>query len=769
MSKIKKIYVTFSSSFIVFFYLFIILFKKNHLYVTNISNILQTISEIITLLILFIACKKSSSLRKRFWIILSIGYTNYFISQLIWDYTEMFLKINGSNSLYVAIFWGASGIYYIFATLLIAYEKKNINWLLTLILDILTILCSFTAVCLFYIFNPFIKTIGTHSAILTLEYITYPVVALVCLFIAFSLFLSLGNSDENYTFALISFAFFIMSISNLFYSYLSINNHYATGNLIDPLWSLSNFILGLAAIEHITNTSKDSTKSKNNTINSVSIIPILSVILLYIFFIIKKDTTIRLCFEISIVLIMVRHIFIILQNKKLILSLQTLNEDLESKVEIRTKALSHMAFHDQLTGLPNRRSFENTIKKLIKSSKKNNELFALLFIDLDRFKSINDTFGHYSGDALLKEVSKRLHDCLGANCFISRQGGDEFAIIINNIKNVESLKDLSNKILNYISKPIMLNDHRIYITCSIGIAIYPTHGEDFNTLMKHADSAMYISKDSGRNTYEFYNCTIDKLISKRLIIEQELRNAIVNNQLTLYYQPQYNILTNEIMGAEALIRWIHPTEGIIPPSDFIPIAEETGLIDDIGTFVMNSACKQVKIWQSNGFRSFKIGVNVSPNQFKRENFVSEVYSILHKTNLSPKYLDLEITETVGIEDTLDAIEKLSSLKKLGIKISIDDFGTGYSSLSYLTKFPIDTLKIDKSFIQNMNNDNNSKTIVSSIIAVGKNLNLDVIAEGVETKEQLEFLKSQDCIQVQGYLFSKPIAAEEFEKLLHNAK
>lgn len=769
MDKTKKLYITFSLLFTMFFYFFIILFRKNHLYVTNISNILQTICEIITLLILLNTCKKSSYLRKHFWIILSIGYINYFISQLIWNYNEIFLKINGSNSLCGAIFWGASGIYYIFATLLIAYKKKNINWLFALILDILTIMCLFIAVALFYIFDPFIKGLGINSILLTLEYIGYPIAALVCLFVAFSLFLSLTNNNEKHTFALISLAFFIMSISNLFYSYLSITKSYSTGNLIDPLWSLSSFILGLAAIDHIDNAKKNPIKLKNNTINSVSILPILSVILLYIFFIIKKDNITRICFEISITLIMIRHIFIILQNKKLILKLQDLNEDLESKVAARTKALTHMAFYDQLTGFSNRRSLENTVKKTIQLSKENNEIFGLLFLDLDRFKAINDTFGHYSGDILLKDVSKRLKKCLDSDTFISRQGGDEFAIIVKNIKNIDKLKETCEKILSSLSKPIKFNDHCVYITCSIGIAIYPTHGHNLQTLMKHADSAMYRSKNAGKNTYEFYNCNIDNLISKQLIIDQELRSAITNNELILYYQPQYNILTNEIMGAEALIRWVHPTYGIIPPSDFIPIAEETGLIDDIGEWVMNSACSQVKKWQDDGLKTFKIGVNVSPHQFKQKNFVSKVYEILHKTGLPYEYLDLEITETVGVEDTFDAITKLNSLKKSGIKISIDDFGTGYSSLSYLTKFPIDTLKIDKSFIQNMNDDPNSKTIVSSIIAVGKNLNLDIIAEGVETKEQLEFLKSQDCIQVQGYLFSKPITADEFEKLLNTVK
>lgn len=769
MNKSKKLYIIFIFIYISVFYSLIIFFNNNHSYIIITSNILQTIPSIITLIILSKTCKKSDSSRRHFWRILLIGCAAYLISQLILDYNEIFLKTQNPVSTYVGIFWIISGMCYIIATFLITYEKKNTSWLFTLILDILTIMCLFTAIVLFYIFNPLLKDTSLHGILLNLQSIIYPTGDLICLFVIFSLSFSLTNSDtERHTLNLISLSFFIMCIVNLSYFYLCITKNYSTGSLIDPLWSLSIFLLGLSGIEYmnLVHNKNASVNTKNiSNVTFISIYPILSVLLLFIFLIIKQDKSIRTCFEISIILIMVRHIFIIFQNKKLILKLQDLNEDLESKVEARTKALSHIAFYDQLTGLPNRSSLETTVKSTIQMSEKNNEMFGLLFLDLDRFKAINDTFGHYSGDILLKDVSKQLIKCFDSDTFISRQGGDEFAIIVKNIKNADVLKETCDKILSNISNPIKFNTHYVYITCSIGIAIYPTHGHNLETLMMHADSAMYRSKSNGKNTYEFYNCGMDKLISKKLIIEQELRSAITNDELTLYYQPQYNVLTSKIIGAEALIRWVHPTHGIIPPSDFIPIAEETGLIDDIGKWVMNSACSQVKKWQNQGFKSFKVGVNVSPHQFKQKNFVSEVHKILQKTGLPYKYLDLEITETIGIEDTFDAIDKLNILKKSGIKISIDDFGTGYSSLSYLTKFPIDTLKIDKSFIQNMNDDPTSKTIVSSIIAVGKNLNLDIIAEGVETKEQLEFLKSQNCIQIQGYLFSKPITADEFEKLL----
>ncbi|MFL0252752.1 putative bifunctional diguanylate cyclase/phosphodiesterase [Clostridium neuense] len=768
MDRIKKTYSAFIILYVSIFYLLIFLFRTKHSYLTNISDTLQTLSSIITLVILWKTCKKSNSLRKRFWAIILIGCTSYLMSQLTWDYNEIILGIYTPNSIYVAIFWSITGLSYVFAAFYITYEKKNTDWLFTLILDILTIMCLFIAVALFYILTPVMERMSIYSLFLAIEYTVYPVGDLVCLFVTFSLFLSLTDDSEKCYLALISLAFFILSISNLFYSYLCITKNYSTGNLIDPLWSLATLIIGLAGIEYtnLIHTKKISKKTKNNnTINLVSIAPILSVISLFILAIVQQNNIITTFFEVSIILIMIKHIFIILQNTKLILKLQELNENLESKVLARTKALSHIAFNDQLTGLANRRFFETTLKNSIQFSKDKNKSFALLFLDLDSFKSINDTLGHYSGDIVLKEVSKRLKECLTLDCFISRQGGDEFAIIASNIDTRDKVKELSQEILHSLSEPILLNNHNLYVTCSIGISMYPADGITFDELMKHADSAMYCSKACGKNTYEFYNSSIDALISKKSAIKHKLHSAITNNEFVIYYQPQYDVLTNEIIGAEALIRWSHPTDGIIPPSDFIPIAEESGLIDTLGKWILKSACSQVKKWQDKGLKSFKIGVNVSPHQFKQKSFVSDICNILRDTNLSPKYLDLEITETVGIENTSNAITKIHILKKLGVKISIDDFGTGYSSLSYLTKIPADTLKIDKSFIQNINNDSTSKTIVSSIIAVGKNLNLEVIAEGVETKEQLEFLKSQDCIQIQGYLFSKPIPTDEFEKLL----
>lgn len=773
MVRYKKfLYIIFLILYTLLFYILLILGRKDHAYAITISNTLQTLASIITLPILIMTSKKSPYPRKHFWMLLSVGCGSYLIFQIIWDYYEVILGINNPVFGYSMFFWILHGMAYISAIFFITHEKKNTSWLLYLTIDILTFMCLFIATSITYVFRPVFLQMHNYNLFSIFEYTIYPVGDLICLFISAGLFLSLSRDDsERKYLANISLAFFIMSIVNLSYSFLCISKSYLTGSLIDPLWSLYILTIGLSGIEYmnLTDAKKNQAaraKKKNNySTSSVSILPTVSVIALFILFLLKPNKIIMVCFDISIILIMLRHIIVIFQNKKLILSLTELNSNLELKIATRTKALSNIAFHDQLTGLANRRLFERSLKNSIRLAKKNKETFALLFLDLDRFKVINDTLGHYVGDSLLKEISTRLNSSLDSNCFISRQGGDEFAIIVKNINCDGMIEEICKKILCSLSRPILLNNHSTYITCSIGIAIYPDHGKNFETLMKHADAAMYCSKDAGKNTYEFYDCSIDEANSKKLLIEQELRNAIINNEFELYYQPQINMLTEKITGAEALIRWVHPVHGIISPADFIPIAEETGLIDNIGRWVLKTACNQAREWQDKGFMHFKIGINVSPHQFKQENFVLTVNKTLETSNLSPQYLDLEITETMAIENTTDAIGKLQSLKKLGVKISIDDFGTGYTSLSYLTKFPIDTLKIDKSFVDNINNDTTSKTIVSSIIAVSKNLSINVIAEGVENKEQWEFLKSQNCPQIQGYLFSKPLSVDKFEKLL----
>ncbi|WP_442598827.1 EAL domain-containing protein [Neobacillus sp. D3-1R] len=421
--------------------------------------------------------------------------------------------------------------------------------------------------------------------------------------------------------------------------------------------------------------------------------------------------------------------------------------------------INHMAYHDPLTGLPNRRLFKKRFEHTLEEIAGKRIEASLLFLDLDRFKVINDSLGHSIGDLLLQKVANRLKYSLRRKDFIGRQGGDEFLILLEE-STKEETEFVAKRILKALSRPFRLKGHEVVITPSIGISLFPTHGHDPETLIRNADIAMYDAKRQGKNTYQFYQLTQEKVLNDQLVLEQNLRKSLERDEFVLHYQPQVDLVTNQICGVEALIRWNHPELGSIPPNRFIPVAEETGLIVPIGEWVIKTACEQNVIWQNNGWPSLVISVNLSIRQFFQANLISMVCRILEETGLDPQYLELEITESMTMNVEM-AIGIIQELKQLGVKVAIDDFGTGYSSLNYLKRLTIDRLKIDQSFVQDIAKDSNDRDIVTTIITMGHNLKMKVIAEGVETEEQLQFLRTHGCDEVQGYLFSKPLSAEDF--------
>ncbi|MGJ7922358.1 DUF4084 domain-containing protein [Neobacillus sp. LXY-4] len=439
--------------------------------------------------------------------------------------------------------------------------------------------------------------------------------------------------------------------------------------------------------------------------------------------------------------------------------------DVMTDITDRKKAeetIQHMAYYDELTGLPNRNLFYKILNQEMQAAKEGNSSVAIMFIDLDRFKSVNDTLGHHVGDLLLKEVTARLNECIGKNGTVCRLGGDEFTVILpSEIEN--DCEMMSIKILNSIDKTFKIEGHEIFVTPSIGISIYPEHGETEEELIKKADIAMYNAKDSGKNTYHFYNSGLDDMNTRKMKLENALRRAIEKNELFLHYQPKVELATGKILGLEALIRWTHPEFGIISPEEFIPLAEETGLIGQIGEWVLKKACYQNKTWQNMGLPSITISVNVSAHQLN-EAFVLSVFRVLQETNLEPDCLELEITESV-MQNISKSSAILKELKEIGIQISLDDFGTGYSSLSYLRHLPVNSVKIDKSFIQDILPHSNGGVMVKTIIDMGKNLNFNVIAEGVENPQQNVFLQQNNCYIGQGFLFSPPVPAENIVRLL----
>ncbi len=434
-----------------------------------------------------------------------------------------------------------------------------------------------------------------------------------------------------------------------------------------------------------------------------------------------------------------------------------------SKRHSLQQRFNYLAYHDDLTDLPNRRYIKNEMETIIHDiNEGQNRSLALLFIDLDRFKIINDNFGHSNGDQFLDEVSKRLYSCLGEKDVLARMGGDEFIFLLKDFEDESYVTEKAEKVLELFHEPFHVGANELHTTASIGVAIYPDSPISMEDLMVYADNAMYQAKSQGKNRYVVYTSELLEDMMEEYSLEADLRKAMDHEEFVLHYQPQFNNATGELIGFEALIRWQHPTLGLLSPAKFIKLAEKNGLITQIGEWVINEACSQNKKWQDAGMEPVKIAVNLSTQQFLTRDLVKFIERVLKRTELDPQYLVVEITEYMAMEYDY-SLSVLEQLKALGICISIDDFGTGYSSLNYLKDFPIDYIKIDKSFVNEIMNDHNDAVIVKAIITLAHNLNLQVIAEGVETADQLNFLKEYLCDVTQGYFFSKPLPAQEIEQ------
>ena len=425
----------------------------------------------------------------------------------------------------------------------------------------------------------------------------------------------------------------------------------------------------------------------------------------------------------------------------------------------------HSAQHDPLTGLPNRLLLSDRIGQAIALAGRHMHKGAVLFLDLDGFKHINDSLGHRVGDELLQSVAKRLRTSVRAPDTISRQGGDEFIVLLQEVKQPEDAAIWARRVLQLVAETHSCEKHRLHVTASIGISVFPDDGSDAEALIKNADTAMYQAKANGRQSYKFFKAVMNVRAVERQTIEEDLRHALTRREFALHYQPKVNIQTGAIAGAEALLRWAHPSRGFIPPVEFIPVAEESGLILSIGAWVLREACAQAKAWVDAGLPLATMAVNVSAVQFRNEDFLESMFTSLNETGLDPRFLELELTESVLMKQPELTAHILQILREKGVQVSVDDFGTGYSSLSYLQQFPIDVLKIDQSFVRRMTTNPGETAIVSAIISMAKSLHLKVIAEGVETFEELAFLKAQECDEAQGFYFSRPVPPAQFADLL----
>lgn len=436
-------------------------------------------------------------------------------------------------------------------------------------------------------------------------------------------------------------------------------------------------------------------------------------------------------------------------------------------LEKQARILSHQANHDTLTNLPNRTLFRDRLTQTVISSSRNKEQFALFFIDLDQFKKINDTLGHHIGDKVLIEAANRLQGALRAEDTLARLGGDEFTIILKDIKNLQSASTVAQKITETIKEPLIIDGHTLFISSSIGISLYPTDSQNEEDLIKYADTAMYKAKDEGRDNFQYYSADMTARAFERVRMERDLRIAIKEEQFIVYFQPQVNALNGKITGMEALVRWQFPEIGLVPPGKFIPIAEESGLIIEIDRIVMKQAMNQFALWYKDGLNPGILSLNLAMKQLAEDDFIQTLQESMHFLGFQPEWLELEVTESQVMNNPDASIKKLKQISDIGIELAIDDFGTGYSSLAYLKKFPLDKLKIDQSFVRDIPEDEDDVAITKAIIALAKSLNLKLIAEGVETQEQRDFLVENGCSSIQGYFYYRPMPAEEITKILQD--
>ncbi|MFZ3589344.1 putative bifunctional diguanylate cyclase/phosphodiesterase [Bacillus sp. DJP31] len=725
---------------------------------------------------LFSCFKRTNGPSRFFWFFLSLGCLSYLSAITLWSYYEFILKIEVISDINIPdLLWIGQNCFYLFALVVLMYVHKSKLLTLRIFFDILIVMLVATAFNWKLIINP-ILTQSTDLKIF--PELLYPILDLGVLFGTLSILIASNTIFNRKSTTFLILGLLIQIIGDTLFSYQKVSQSYLIGGLSEQLWILSLLFIGLSAVYHDgTATFKPKNKSqKKSAIIFRHSITYTSFALLFIVVIFQsynqKVDSIIFFFFICMMLIVIRQILTLIENDTLVNKFKNLNDQLELKVKKRTEQLEeslsnleYMAYHDMLTNLPNRRMFERKLSKFIRVMKPDSKL-AIMLIDLDRFKHINDSLGHSFGDKLLNELSQRLVHSLGKNVTIARIGGDEFSILIEH-KGIDSTEDVARTILIETGKTFEIEGIEVHVTPSIGISLYPDNGNDFESLLMYADTAMYYVKEKGKNNFAFYDDFMEN--HSRIELENSLRKAIEKEEFKLHLQPQVSVDTGEIIGAEALIRWEKPLVGFVSPQQFIPIAEETGLINLISSWVIKSTCKQLVYWKSKGLPLVKVAVNISSKDFQQPNFIQIISDIVEETGVDTHYLELEITERIAMDDFESVFEKLTSLRSMGIKIAMDDFGTGYSSLRYLSQFPIDCLKIDRSFISAIQESEKDAAIVRLITLMAKALHLNVLAEGVETESQLQFLKEIGCEHYQGFIFSRPLSIEDFEKLVYKTE
>ncbi len=863
----------------ILFYYFVVVFGDPSIrLIVILRNIISTIGPLISSIWLLSKFLKSDGKRDYFWLFLSVGTFSYFLAEILWMYYESYLFVNVPYPGSPDIFYMLQIIFYLIALGYYFYQVKTIHRLMRWIFEVLIVMISATTLSYHFIMKSLIVNPEITGAYLFVS-LGYPVGDLILLFSALILYFDSDNFGKKNALFYIVVGLVFQVCADSGYVYLTLREKYETGTLIDPLFTLALLLVGFSSfyMKPVNKQQLDTVSPSKVGMWRLIILYTFLMVLLLVFYKIEgiKFTPFTLSTTFIIFLTIVRLVFILVENNRLLLKYEQNNKDLllsterylslfkyhpdavfslrlngtfqsanatcaqlvgmESvqligksfyqfinpkdleqvaahflkieeepqvfevtlnsengsayslvitlvpivvngkvegiygigkditEVKVSLDRINYMAFHDLLTGLPNRALFESVLNTEIKDGTLENSMLAVMYIDLDRFKNINDTLGHDAGDELLVDMAKRLSDCVGDQAIIARQGGDEFTLLFNHIVDRDHVVTLAESVCRVLSEPYSIRNYEFLATPSIGISIYePGNNETAISLMKKADLAMYKAKNHGRNQFRIFEPKMEEDSRSTFVLGSDLSKAVHNNELVLHYQPQYDSKEKRMYGVEALIRWQHPKFGLLYPGDFISVAEDTDLIIPIGEWILRETYKQGKLWGE----QLRISVNISPKQFQSARLIETIKCVLEETKLRPDLLNIEITEAVAMSNMNETLKKLEAIRNLGVNLSIDDFGTGYSSLSYLPKLPITELKIPREFLVEMEQHTAYKAIIQSIIALGKRLKVDVIAEGVETLKQKEMLEKMNCHMMQGYHFSRPVPVDEIEKMMY---
>lgn len=759
--KYKKIFYGMSAGYLVLFFILSFLYRGNELALMWIGQ-LNILPVWIGTAIMLRVTLRSKPRQRLFWLLNTSSSFCYLISLLLLPAQALSGGVLLSSVGIADLFWEAQGALLLLALLVLVYQRLRGLRLMQYLLDT-SIFMSTTAVLSWSLLiaplfkNPLADP-GWFSAYVNLS---YPIIDLGNIFLLSLLLFanqSLGNARTNATFLT---GVILLAVGDSVYLHMQLVGTYVLGSPIDLTWTASVLLLAAAGIESLDNRRMSrkvriSSKLKARLSWFRRLLPYVSLMALFAILLeeLSEFNIMVIGNAFAVLLIILRLILTFAENDYL---LGRLSQTVEFK--------EHEANHDALTGLPNRRKFDDELRKAVDRASAEKGQLALLFFDLDRFKHINDSLGHIVGDQLLRAVAERLQEYIPSSRLLARQGGDEFTVLLDPLEGeVEAYRTIA-AVEEVFKQPITVNGTALYTSVSIGAAIYPRDGETADELMRGADMAMHEAKKNRHQKSLFFEPALRERLAYKVELEHEMRGAIERGEMSLNYQLQKNIQNCGIVGVEALIRWNHPILGSISPVEFIPVAEETGMIIPMGEWVLREACLQQIRWIREGFGSLRMSVNVSPYQFQDELFVEKILHTLRETEVDPESITLEVTESLAIRDVEKVSAQLKLLRETGIKLAIDDFGTGYASLKYLRTFEPNLLKIDRFFVDGIDRQAERGDMVEAIIAIGRSLNMEVLAEGVETEQQLQFLRAAGCDEVQGYLLSRPLPAGEVEKLL----